>query len=41
VHVALVGVANFLEAAETAISVDLENKLDFEAEMAAEYRAWH
>jgi hypothetical protein len=42
---ALVAVSNFLEAAETGVSVDLENKLDYEAEyaaeMASEYRNWY
>jgi hypothetical protein len=38
VNAALVAVSNFLEAAETAVSVDLENKLESEAEMASEYR---
>ena len=34
---ALIAVANFLEAAETAISVDLQTKADLEAEFAAEF----
>lgn len=35
VNDALVAVANFLEAAETAISVDLDSKLDFARDYAA------
>jgi hypothetical protein len=43
---ALVAVANFLEAAETAISVDLENMLDLERKYAPDfareyYPGWH